>query len=125
MLQRIFLLALAGSIGTLARYGLSLFVQKFNPMLFPWGTFTINLLGCFAFGIIWSLAEDRMVMSSETRLILLTGFMGAFTTFSTFAFETSQLLRDSQWWLAAGNFAGQTVLGIVLMIAGLGIGRIL
>src|SRR5438105_3592787 len=125
MLQRLLLLALAGSIGTLARYGLGFLMQKINPTLFPWGTFTINLLGCFAFGIIFSLAENRLVIGNETRLIILTGFLGAFTTFSTFAFETSQLLRDAHWWLAAGNIAGQTFLGIGLMIVGLGIGRML
>ena len=83
----------------------------------------MNALGCFLFGLTWALAEDRLLISGETRLIILVGFMGAFTTFSTFAFETDQLLRDSEWLLAVGNIGVQTTLGLLAVSLGITLGR--
>jgi CrcB protein len=123
--QRVVLLAAAGAAGTLARYGLQGLVQRLIGGGFPWGTLAVNALGCFLFGVVWALAEERMVISGSTRLIVLAGFMGAFTTFSTFAFETGQLLDDSQWLLAAGNILAQNVLGIALVLVGIALGRLL
>jgi len=80
--------------------------------------------GCFLFGLVWSLAENRLTITGEVRTIVLMGFMGAFTTFSSFAFETSQLLRDSQWFLAAANIVAQNLVGIAGLLLGLGAGRI-
>jgi fluoride exporter len=121
--QKLFLLCAAGTLGTLARYGMSGVVQRLCGEAFPWGTLAVNALGSFLFGVVWSLADERSVISGETRFIVLTGFMGAFTTFSTFAFETSQQLRDSEWLLACGNITVQLVLGLVLMVAGIALGR--
>jgi CrcB protein len=123
--QKLLLLAAAGAAGTLARFGLSGLVQRFSAGGFPWGTFAVNGLGCLLFGIVWSLAEERLVISGATRTIVLVGFMGAFTTFSTFAFETGQMLDDSQWLLAAGNVLLQNVAGIALLLAGMAMGKML
>jgi fluoride exporter len=117
------LIALAGAVGTLARFWLQGFVQRLTGGGFPWGTFAVNVLGCFLFGVVWSMAEERLVISGETRLIILTGFMGAFTTFSTFAFETGEQLRESQWLYAAGNVGGQVVLGVLALFLGMALGR--
>jgi CrcB protein len=125
MVSNVVAIAIAGAVGTLSRYWLSGFVQRLTGAAFPWGTFTVNMLGSFLFGLVWSLAEERMLIQAETRIIILTGFMGAFTTFSTFAFETSNFLRDSQWLLALGNVAGQIVIGVICMLLGLAIGRAL
>jgi fluoride exporter len=122
--QRLALLSLAGAVGTLARYGLSNLVQRFSPSEFPWGTLAVNALGCLAFGVVWSLAEERMLISGATRIVLLVGFMGAFTTFSTFAFETGQLLDDSQWLTAAASLLAQNVLGVALVLVGMAVGRL-
>src|SRR2546422_383232 len=111
ILHKLVLLAFAGALGTLARYGLSGLAYRWWGESFPWGTLAVNLLGCFLFGLVWTLGEERLIISGETRLIVLTGFMGAFTTFSTFAFETTESLRDGEWWLAVANFAAQNVLG--------------
>ena len=119
------LLAVAGAVGTIARYGLSSWIQRNSGLQFPWGTFAVNMIGCFLFGLIWSFGENRSLLSRQTRFVLLTGFMGAFTTFSTFAFETAGLLRASQWALAAANSVGQLVMGILVIFAGLAIGRLL
>ncbi len=116
-------LAAAGALGTLARFGLAGLMQKIAGERFPWGTFTVNVLGCLLFGLVWTLAEDRLVISGRTRFIVLTGFMGAFTTFSTYAYETSDLLRDSQWWPAAANIVGQNALGLACVFLGLALGK--
>ncbi len=125
MLQKLLLIAAAGAVGTLARYGLSGVVQRFTNSELPWGTVAVNLLGCLVFGTFWSLMESRLSISGETRTIILVGFMGAFTTFSTFAFETTQMLRDSQWLWAAGNLTVQNFVGIAALFLGLAIGRLL
>jgi len=117
-------LAAAGAVGTLARYGVAGVVQRALGGAFPWGTLVVNAVGCLLFGLVWALAEERMVISGETRAILLVGFMGAFTTFSTFAFETSAMLRDAEWSFALANVLSQNVLGIVCFFAGLALGRV-
>jgi fluoride exporter len=121
---KLFLLGIAGAAGALARYALAGLVQRFGNGSFPYGTMVVNLLGCFLFGIIWALAEERMLISSQTRIILLVGFMGAFTTFSTFAFETTQMLRDSEWTFAAINMVFHNVLGILVLVIGMRVGRL-
>jgi len=121
--QKLLWIGLAGFAGTLARYGLQGLVQRVSNGGFPWGTLVVNVVGCFAFGVAWALAEERLVIRGETRTIILIGFMGAFTTFSTFAFETSELLRDSEWLLVALNVAGQTVLGLLCVFLGIALGR--
>jgi CrcB protein len=117
------LLVVAGAIGTLLRYALGGAVQRWIGSDFPWGTLAVNALGCFLFGVVWTTAEERLLISGQTRFILLTGFMGAFTTFSTYAFETAGLLRDSQWLLAAANLLGQNALGLACVFLGFLAGR--
>ncbi|HUY18474.1 MAG TPA: CrcB family protein [Candidatus Binataceae bacterium] len=124
MLRRILLLALAGATGTLARYWLSGFVQRSN-LTFAWGTLAVNGLGCFLFGLVWTLAEERLLISGETRIILLGGFMGAFTTFSTYMFETRQMLAASEWLLGATNFAVENLAAFALLILGIVLGRMI
>lgn len=124
MWRELALLAVAGALGTLCRYGMSGLVQRICGERFPWGTFAVNMSGCFLFGLIWTLAEERLVISGQTRFILLTGFMGAFTTFSTFAFETSGFLQESQWLPAAGNAFGQLVVGVLFVFLGYAVGRL-
>jgi CrcB protein len=113
----------AGALGSLARYWLGGLVQQVFNSSFPAGTFAVNMIGSFLFGVVWSLAEERLVISSETRTIILAGFMGAFTTFSTFMFETGAFLRDSQWLLAFGNIAAQVIVGLICLFLGLALGR--
>jgi len=124
-LQKLILIAAAGAAGTLARYFLGGLVQRLYGGAFPWGTFAVNMSGTFLFGFVWALAEERLVISGEARAIILVGFMGAFTTFSTFMFETGELLRDSEFALAFGNLALQNIVGVVFLILGLAAGRLL
>jgi CrcB protein len=111
-----------GASGTLCRYWLDGLVLRWTGARFPWGIMAVNALGCFLFGVVFPLAEERLLISGETRLIILTGFMGAFTTFSTFTFQTAEFLRDSQWFSAGANVIGQIVLGLVCMFLGLAVG---
>jgi len=117
------LLFLAGGLGTWCRYGLSAVVQRHTGLSFPWGTFAVNLLGCFLFGLLWSLFENRADISREVRAVVLVGFLGGFTTFSSFAFEAAGLLRDGAWLPALGHIMGQNILGVLLVLLGLWAGR--
>lgn len=116
-------LFLAGGIGTVGRYLLGGLVHRVAGFGFPWGTLCVNVTGCFLFALVWSLAEDRLLISGQTRFLVLTGFMGAFTTFSAFAFETGELLRDAQWLAAFGNLAGQNLFGLAAIFLGYVAGR--
>lgn len=124
-LEKLIWIGLAGVLGTIARYGLSGIVQRACGSAFPCGTLAVNVLGCFLFGLVWSLAEDRLSISGEMRTVILIGFFGAFTTFSGFAFETIQLMRDAQWASAAGNIMAQNAVGITGLFLGLMAGRLL
>ncbi len=123
MLQKFLYLGLAGAAGTLARYWLSGLVQKHVSTEFPLGTAVVNIVGCLFFGLLWAILENRLTLTGQMRLVVFLGFFGAFTTFSTFAFETSRLLEDSEWVRAAGNILLHNTLGIVAMIAGLALGK--
>jgi CrcB protein len=125
MLYKLALLALAGGLGTLARYGLSGIVQQGTGGWFPWGTLAANVLGCFAAGAFWSAAEGHLSISGESRTLVLVGFMGAFTTFSTYILETGNLMRDAEWSWALGNVAVQNVCGIAALLVGLAAGRLI
>jgi CrcB protein len=124
MLGKLAALAAAGALGTLARYGLSGLVQRGLGASFPWGTLAVNALGCLAFGVFWAAAGQRLI-SGEMRTIVLIGFMGAFTTFSTLAAESGQLLADREWAMALANVLLHNVGGIVLFFAGAALGRLL
>jgi len=123
VLLKLLYLSLAGAAGTLARYWLSGLVQKHVSTAFPLGTAVVNVVGCLCFGLVWAILEERLTLSGQMRIIVFLGFFGAFTTFSTFAFETSRLLEDAEWVQAAGNILLHNTLGIVAMIAGLALGR--
>lgn len=123
MLQKLILIALAGGLGTLARYGLAGLAQRWTGSGFPWGTLTVNAIGCFLFGIILALSSERLALSGQLRVIMLVGFMGAFTTFSTYVSETGQMMENSQWLLAGGNILLQNALGLALFFAGMAMVR--
>jgi fluoride exporter len=117
------LIAAAGAVGTLARYGLHHVVQHASGSAFPWGTLAVNVLGCFLFGVVWMLAEERALISQQTAKIVLVGFMGAFTTFSTFGFDSASLMREANWNAAVANILLQNLLGIGAIFAGFAAAR--
>lgn len=118
------LVALAGALGALARWGLSSGVQWLVGTRWPAGTLVVNVLGCFLFGLVIEWVRRAPAESEALRLFWLTGLAGAFTTFSTFAFDTYELgvMRDWRW--AAGNVLLQLVLGMSALVVGLAAARL-
>ncbi|MFN2343663.1 MAG: CrcB family protein, partial [Desulfonatronovibrio sp.] len=92
---------------------------------FPWATWLVNILGCFMFGLVWVIAYERGLIPAHMRLILLVGFMGAFTTFATYIFECSALIQDVQWVKLGLNIMGQNILGFGALYLGYTCGRML
>lgn len=124
-MTEILLVASGGAAGALARYGLSNLVHAWLGPGFPWGTWLVNLLGCFFFGLTWALLLHRAAPLAQVRLFVFAGFLGAFTTFSTFAFESERLWASSGLWLCGVNLVGQTLLGLAAVLGGLALGRVL
>ena len=111
--MRLMLIAVGGAIGSVARYLLSSTVLRATGSLFPAGTFAVNVIGCFVFGLIAGAAEQRVQIAPELRVFLLVGVLGGFTTFSSYAFESFGLMRDGQFAWAAVNVVGQVVAGLL------------
>ena len=105
--------AIGGAIGAVARYLLSTFILRVSGTLFPLGTFVVNVIGCLVFGAIAGATTQRVEISPTVRLFLLTGILGGFTTFSSYAFESFVLVRDGQFLWATINVVGQVVAGLV------------
>ncbi|HEX9620201.1 MAG TPA: fluoride efflux transporter CrcB [Polyangiaceae bacterium] len=124
MLTKLLLLALAGGLGTLARFGLSLAVSERFGSRLPWGTLAVNTLGCLLFGCIWALGENGRWITPEQRALVLTGFMGAFTTFSTYGFETMRLLELSAPGGAVAYVVSQNALGLAGVWLGMRLGAL-
>ena len=109
------IVSLGAAIGGGLRYWFSGFVYKFLPSTFPYGTMIINVLGSFVLGIVMFYLNEKEMISHEVRLFLTVGFCGGFTTFSTFSYETINLLKDAQYMGAAIN----VVLSVVLSLIGI------
>ena len=116
-------IALAGAAGTLARYGLSAGVQRWTPDHLPYGTLAVNLLGCLLFGLALTLVRERGWVGHQAAVAITIGFLGAFTTFSTYAFETAELLEGPQWGAAVLNLVLSPVLGLGAYLGGAALGR--
>ena len=116
--------AAAGGAGTLARYGLASLVQHVTKGHLPWGTIVVNILGCFLFGLLLALFAGQTWFTPQWKVIIFVGFMGAFTTFSSYIFETGELIRMRQWFAVAGNVALQNVVGLAAFAVGMFLGEL-
>jgi CrcB protein len=116
-------IGLGGALGSVARYALAGAVQRYTSPYFPYGTFAVNILGCLVFGIVFGLTEHRFVISPPARAFLLIGVLGGFTTFSSYTFESFQLIRDAEFLRASVNAGGQVVLGLVCFWLGYQVNR--
>jgi fluoride exporter len=116
----IFLVMAGGSLGALARYGTTLMAVKYFGFRFPYGTLIVNLTGCFLIGVCFALADKTNWLSPATRLFLMTGFLGALTTFSTYAMETILSLQSGTISIAVFNFLLNNMLGFTLVLSGIG-----
>ena len=116
-------IALAGAAGTLARYGLSAGVQRWTPDHLPYGTLAVNLLGCLLFGLALTLIRERGWVGHQASLAILVGFLGAFTTFSTYAFESAGALQGPGWGLGLLNLLLSPALGLLAYWGGAALAR--
>ena len=126
MTKTLLLIFLGGGTGSLLRYAVQLMTdqhQRFSsPTLFPCSTFCVNLLGSFLIGLFYAWAS-RFNLSIETRLLLTTGLCGGFTTFSTFSYESMNLLRQGYYMIFIAYISASISLGIVATLAGGWIGK--
>jgi CrcB protein len=122
-MEKLFWIAFAGALGTLARYWAATYIQRRSGSDFPWGVFAVNMLGSFVFGFLWALSEQRGWVTEDMVAFALAGFLGAFTTFSAFSFSNAQLARAANWQFFMLNIVLTNAIGIVLAFAGLRAGR--
>lgn len=109
-------IGLGGFIGAILRYQVSGWVQdRSGSILFPFGTASVNIIGCFVIGLLTFLVETRSYFSVETRAFILIGLLGSFTTFSTFGSETLGLIRGGRMDMAALYAGGQVVIGVFMV----------
>jgi fluoride exporter len=117
--RNLLLVGSGGFLGSIARYVLGgLVLHATGAPRFPYGTLVVNATGCLAIGVIAGLAERASLFTPATRLFLMTGILGGYTTFSAFAYETVFLAREHAWVSALGNVLAQVALGLIAVVAG-------
>lgn len=122
-MKNLFLIFAGGGIGSVLRYAISRWTSGFSTSPFPYGTFLVNIIGCFLIGFIIFYTERYGNQADHWRLLLVTGFCGGFTTFSAFSLETLELLSDQRIFAFLGYSIGSIALGILASYCGLLAGR--
>lgn len=120
----VLLVFVGGGIGSVCRYAMATALQRTYPGPFPVGTFTVNLLGCFAMGVVGALGLERAALSPETRTFIMVGILGGFTTFSSFAWESLGLLGVRDLFRASLYVGGSVFCGLLGAFLGRAMGRI-
>ncbi len=119
------LLAIGGITGTIARYLLGGYIYAVLGTSFPYGTLVVNLLGCLIVGFLAAFMENKFMLTPNLRLLLMIGFCGAFTTFSTFILETSNLIRSGETLKAFMNIIFSVIIGLIVFRIGVFLGDII
>ncbi|MFN5020293.1 MAG: fluoride efflux transporter CrcB [bacterium] len=117
-LKNILLVLVGSAAGGSMRYITSLMIQSKNNTQFPWGTFLINIIGCFVIGMVYAMAARNATTGSDIKLLLATGFCGGFTTFSAFAFENLELFKSGMHMTALMYVILSVTLGILAVVLG-------
>jgi CrcB protein len=117
-MHQVILIAVGGSLGAVARYGLSTLVYYLTSEVFPWGTLVVNISGSFLIGVLAELFDTAMI-PAEWRSFITIGFLGAYTTFSTYTLETVNLLREGELRFATLNFIASNLMGILFVVLGI------
>lgn len=123
--MQLLLIGVGGFAGAIARALVDGWVSAAARSSFPWATLAINTTGSFALGLLFGLTADRGPLPAELRVPLGVGFLGAYTTFSTYTLDSLRLAEDGAWVAALANLGGSVVLGLVAVAAGLALGRAL
>jgi fluoride exporter len=118
MMFHALIVGVGGFLGSILRFWLSGLAHRWFATAFPVGTLLVNVLGCLAIGVFWSVAENRQWSRPDVRILVTVGILGGFTTFSAFGFETFQLLLGRRYAWVLANIAANVVLGILAVIAG-------
>jgi len=118
-MAKLLLIACGGGAGALLRYVASGWGQRLTDGTFPVGTLLVNVSGCLLIGFVGTYFSGPLLVREEVRLAVLVGFLGGFTTFSTFGWETFALLADREWWGAACNVLLSNALGLLALWAGI------
>jgi CrcB protein len=121
----VLVISLGAAVGANLRYGLSIWAAQQWGTTFPYGTLVINILGSFAIGVAMALLTTRLAVSDLWRLLIVTGLLGGFTTFSTFSYETYGLLLDGSWLEAGLNILMSVGIGLLGVFLGAGLARLL
>ena len=123
-MQEMLLISVGAVVGANARYWLGAwFTNQFGPD-FPWGTFFINVTGGLLIGFIMSLLTQKLVADPSYRLLLVTGFLGAYTTFSSFTFESMRLIQQGRYGAAVFNIVGSVTIGLIATFGGFALARL-
>ena len=123
--SRYLMLAVGGALGAIARYQVAALVQARVPVGFPYGTFVVNITGCLVMGLVTPLLTDRLVVHPNWRYLIPIGFIGAYTTFSTFELETFRAVSEGAWPIAAANVIVSCAAGYAALWAGFLAARLL
>jgi fluoride exporter len=116
------LILVCGGAGSLARYLAGSAIARLGPR-FPWGTMAVNVTGCFLIGLVMTLLTERLDPHPYWRLALVVGFLGGYTTFSSFEWETYAAVRDGGFWIGLANVVGSVTLGYAAVWVGAAVGR--
>ncbi|MDA8215032.1 MAG: fluoride efflux transporter CrcB [Nitrospiraceae bacterium] len=112
------IIGIGGFLGAIARYAIGVWIGQKWGRSFPLGTFVINVSGSFFIGLLMSLFTERLMVNPQWRLLLVVGFLGAYTTFSTFEYETGRLIKDGEWLVASMNVVFSVIAGFIALKIG-------
>jgi CrcB protein len=118
------MIALGGAVGAIARYEMTNLIQHRAHVGFPYGTFVVNITGCLVIGLAIGLLDEGIITNPNWRLLLVTGFVGAYTTFSTFEAETFNSVKAGAVAIALANVVGSVVVGFLAVWAGVIVARL-
>ena len=124
-MNEILVISLGAILGANARWVISRYASRILGPVFPYGTLVINVSGSFVVGFFMIWATERMLLDPRWRLLVIVGFCGAFTTFSSFAFETMAYFEQGQWLLMSANFLSNNLLCLAAVLAGMALARAL
>lgn len=119
MIRTLAIVAIGGGLGSVARYLITLFINKLSTFSLPVSTFVANITGCLIIGIIYGLSDRYTGFTTDWKLFLITGICGGYTTFSTFSYENLQLLHTQQFGLFVAYTVGSLVVGLLAVWLGL------